>query len=198
MRTQFKRHSLTGHNPHDLVSTMIRFANEADYVEAVRVEYHRRKGKDPKNPPKHDAYSFKNQDDTELVMLYQPDIRFPTGSTPVGLPIHFEYVGEMTLSDFSDYYDRQIAAHPDLGRKEVPGSSYRGDQDKAKTYRAVFERSAKKTVSYEGIITNPPYPAIFGSVNSGFLKWMLPAVLGLATGLAAVPLLRVLRSHVNE
>ncbi len=174
---------------------MIRFANEADYVEAVRMEYHRRKKKDPKNPPRHDTYSFKNQGDTELVMHYQPDTRFPTGTTPTGLTIHFEYVGEMELSDFADYYDRRITTDSDLGRKEVPGSSYRGEQDKVKTYRAVFERSSRKTVSYEGIITNPPYPAIWGQVDGGVLKWLL---LGLAAGLAAVPLLHALRAHPEE
>lgn len=177
---------------------MIRFANKADYVEAVRVEYKLRKGKDPNGPPKHDSYSFKNNGDTELVMLYQPDGRFPTGNTPTGLTINFEYVDKMGLPAFSDYYDQLLVGNPDLGRIETPGISFRGEKDKSSTIRGVLSLSSKATTSYRGIITNPPYPAIFGVVNTGALKWLLPAVLGLATGLAAVALLRALRTPPEE
>lgn len=194
MKKQLNQNGLTGHHPHDLVSTMIRFANEADYVEAVRAEYYWRKGKNPNGPPKHHAYSFKNKDDTELVMLYQPDTRFATGSTTAGLTINFEYVDKMGLIDFSDFYDQLVAGNPNLSREEVPGTSFRGDQDKLTTIRAVLKLSSKATTTYRGIITNPPYPAIWGGLNAGLSTWLLPALLGLATGLAVVPLIRTLRN----
>ena len=77
--------------------------------------------------------------------------------------------------------------------------TYYGNYDKFETCRAVYQLTKKAAGDYEGIITNPPYPAKKGTNKQiGQAKWLLPALLGLATGLAAIPLLRALRAQPDE
>ena len=100
----------------------------------------------------------------------------------------------MTLEQFVIIYNRRVLGP---NRTEPPGHSPRGVRDKPNTHRAVYKVEGLIN-EYAGMITNPPYPAIIGSDRKRRLKWVLPAMLGLATGLAALPLVRALRARLNE
>ncbi len=69
--------------------------------------------------------------------------------------------------------------------------------DKPNAYRAVY-KSTRFINEYAGLITNPPYPAKKRAEQIDQTKWLLPALLGLAAGLAAVPLVRALRAQSDE
>ena len=181
-----------------LVSTMRRFASRVHYEAAVRAEYisrppHRQL---PADFPLGESYSFHNQwVDTELLFLHQPGgSGRPSGNTSRGIDIPYYYTGEMTLDDFKIYYTSHVGS---TGQIESPGNSPKGEKDKSGAYRAVYKVRGFVD-DYAGFITNPPYPARKRTKRINQMKWLLPALLGLATGLAAVPLLRALRAQSEE
>ena len=192
MKKQQKQAYSVTNRIHPKVSTMRRFADRADYDAAVRIEYHSRFPYRhlPSNPPLGSCYSFHNYwTDTELLFLH-----LLGGGPTIGFDIPYYYIGNMTLSDFNIYYDSQVDASSQVER---PGNSPRGEKDKPGVYRAVYKITGLAG-DYAGFITNPPYPAFIGSRTRSRLQWLLPAVLGLAAGLAAIPLIRALRVRPKD
>lgn len=197
MKKQSQYSDTIVHVPGDLVSIMRRFANRTHYEAAVKAEYLNRPPYQPlpDDPRLGNSYSFHNEsDDTELLFIHQLKGHKPTGSTSSGLDIVYEFVGDMTFNDFRRYYNRHVGL---FNRTEPPGHSLRGEKDKTETYRAVYKNDSL-TDDYAGFITNPPYPALSLGHTRSHLKWLLPALLGLAVGLVTVPLLQTLREQPKD
>ena len=72
---------------------------------------------------------------------------------------------------------------PGSGRTKIEDSDHspHGHQDGSHTYRAVVKVENALTVTYEGWMTNPPYPArsVF-KAEGGYFKLAVAAVAGLA------------------
>ena len=198
MKKQQKLEYPATHLIGSIVSTMRRFASPVHYAAAVRAEYISRPPHQqlPADYPLGDSFSFHNHwVDTELLFLHLPGGGGPTSNSNRGIDIPYYYVGDMTLDEFRKYYEANVNGS---NRVEPPDSSPRGPQDKPITHRAVFKRNKQTGLSYEGFITNPPYPAKKRDEQPSKSKWLLPAVLGLAAGLAAIPLIRALRVRPKD
>ena len=179
-------------------SIMRRFADRKAFEKAVKDEYISRPPYQPLPPnlPQGNSHSFHNlYVETELLFYYHPlNGGHQTGTTNTPLDISYENVGKMSLSEFERFYERNV---PPQYRTEPPDSTLHGGKDKSDTYRAVYKVRGFVD-DYAGFITNPPYPARKRTKRINQTKWLLPALLGLATGLAAVPLLRALRAQSEE
>ncbi|GAA4036822.1 hypothetical protein GCM10022409_22180 [Hymenobacter glaciei] len=133
-------------------------------------------------------YSFqdtKNPDKEELI-LWQPNKKCLTQTKPgIPLKIEYKYTDRTKLDDFNQYYD--VLTGPGKHHKaEDSEETFYGNYDEFETYRAVYRlEEALAPGDYEGIITNPPYPAIFG--HNTTLRYLRSALVAVAS-LALIPL----------
>ena len=173
--------------PGELVSTEKRFRSFAEYRTAVE-----RYG--GTCVPGEHSYSIWLPGDKELLLMHQPSINLPTGRD-----IEFKFLPETNLTRFQNLYNDMVK-YQGYENIEFPDNrSLRGNRDRSNTYRAILRPRQGIVGDYQGYIINPPYPAKKRiNKQSGQTKWLLPALLGLATGLAAVPLLRALRAQSDE
>lgn len=194
------------HQNGDLVSTAFRFSDRNDFKAAVRKECDARNLKWPIFLINWRwSYSFPSPagdsnptQETLIVRLRGNTTPTQPHSGPSAVTIPYCYSDAPTRASFDQIVDNQCS--PGSGRVKIedsyhsPGGSLDGDG----TYRAVVQVEAGLAVSYKGWMTNPPYPAKRNNKQRGELKWLLPAVLGLATGLAVIPVIRVLRHRFKD
>ena len=180
-----------------IASKAVRFQDANDYKTAVSNAYTNR-GLTPPEVINQSSYSFQDSEDEEFLVVWQPDTNYPTGALGSGgLMISYVEVKAKNAKQFNKVYAARTKPGQGNIPKEDPESSMPGRRDKDNTYRAVYQ-TPDKVATYEGIITNPPYPAKKKRDSLGKAKWLVPAVMGLVTGLAAMPLLRALRAQPGD
>ena len=190
------------HNNGDLVSTVTRFSDRNAFKIAVGDEY-RIRGFSTPLLIIHKSYSFPEpvlNPTQEVLIMWLPGNATPTQQNPGPsvLTINYYYLNASTQNSFEQMVDSMCG--PGSGRTKMEDSyqSPRGRQDGNNTYRAVVKVDNGLAFSYEGWMTNPPYPAKKRAEQPSKSKWLLPAVLGLAAGLAAIPLIRARRVRPKD
>ena len=169
--------------PGDLVSTEHRFRRRDDYKQAVL-------GAGGKYDESKHSCSIELPGGLEKLLMHQPSHNYLSDCV-----LEFRFSAEQNLRLFQDNYDRRTKYQ---GYKEIeyPGQGFRGEQDKADTYRAIIllpHRQGKKltTDDYEASIINPPYPRRRQDVGKAMLTTFpthrhVFGVLGLAAGVVLV------------
>ena len=198
--------SSLSHQNGDLVSTAFRFSDRDDFKAAVGKECDARNLKWPNFLfNRRWSYSFpapardpNPTQETLIVWLRGNTTPTQPHPGPSAVTIPYYYSDAPTQASFDQMVDNQC--RPGNGRTKIedshhsPGGSLDGDD----TYRAVIQVDDGLAISYEGWMTNPPYPARRSNMQRGELKWLLPAVLGLAVGLSAIAVTRPLRHRSKD
>lgn len=194
------------HQNGDIVSTAFRFSDRDDFKAAVRKECDARNLKWPNFfLNRRWSYSFPSPagglnptQETLIVWLRWSTTPTQPHPGPSAVTITYYYSDAPTQALFDQMVDDQC--RPGRGRTKIEDSHHSpdGSLDGDDTYRAVIQVDTGLAVSYEGWMTNPPYPAKRNNEQRSELKWMLPALLGLATGLAATPVIRALRHQSKD
>lgn len=186
------------HNNGDLVSTATRYLNRNSFIAAVEYEFDVRHWNKPLLIIQK-SYSFPEQVENptkEILVVWTPGNTLPTQQSlgPAVLTIPYYYSDAQTRSLFERVVDNYCSAGNSRIKIENSHQSPRGHQDSNNTYRAVIAKNDKLLTTYDGVMTNPPYPArLSRGIQSRNLKLAVVAAAGLVLVPVVMAISRFLR-----